>query len=72
MLVNKIFASLIRKKMDVYVYNMLVKNFHILDHVHHLKVMFKVLRRYRMKLNPENCKFVVTARKFLGYIVNLC
>ncbi|XP_074356100.1 uncharacterized protein LOC141695782 [Apium graveolens] len=32
--------------------------------------MFNILRRFRMKLNPQKCVFGVESGKFLGFIVN--
>ena len=31
---------------------------------------FQILKKYNMKWNPANCAFGVSARKFLGFIVN--
>ena len=51
-LVNMMFKDLIRKTMDVYVDDMLVKSRMAGDHVEHLRQMFNVLRKYQMKLSP--------------------
>lgn len=48
-LVNKIFADLIRKTMEVYVDNMLVKSFKVDDHVMLVNEAFQILRRFRMR-----------------------
>ena len=69
-LVNKIFADLIGKTMEVYVDDILVKSLHKKDHVSDLQEMFALLRRYNMKLNPAKCTFRVKSRKFLGFMVN--
>ena len=50
--------------------DMLVKCKVTLDHVAHLADMFKILRKYHMKLNPLKCAFGVASRKFLGFMVN--
>lgn len=50
-LVNKMFDDLIRKTMEVYVDDMLVKNLKTVDHVKHLDTTFQILRKYRMRLN---------------------
>lgn len=36
----------------------------------YLKETCKVLRKYKIKLNPEKCVFEVTSGKFLGFIVS--
>ena len=69
-LVNKMFAELIRRTMEVYVDDMLVKSRKANDHVSHLGEMFQVLRQYGMKLNPLKCSFGVSSGKFLGFIVH--
>lgn len=53
-----------------YVDDMLVKSKQEKDHVRHLREMFNILRKYRMKLNLRKCVFRVESGKFLGYIVN--
>ena len=49
---------------------MLVKSVKAKLHVAHLAESFQVLKNYNMKLNPTKCAFGVSARKFLGFIVN--
>ena len=56
--------------MEVYVDDMLVKSKVTSNHIAHLADMFKILRMYRMKLNPLKYAFVVASRKFLGFMVN--
>ena len=56
--------------MEVYVDDMLMKSKLTRDHIQDLDKMFKVLRRYQMKLNPLKCTFNVASGKFLGFMVN--
>ena len=56
--------------MEVYVDDMLVNSKVAFDHVAHLIDTFRILRVYRMKLNPLNCAFGVVFKKFLGFMVN--
>lgn len=56
--------------MEVYIDVMLVKSNVATDHVAHLAEMFNILRKYRMKLNPQKCVFGVKSVKFLKIIVN--
>ncbi|XP_063948059.1 uncharacterized protein LOC135152159 [Daucus carota subsp. sativus] len=56
--------------MEVYVDDMLVKSKEAQDHIQHLAEMFNILRKYRMKLNPQKCVFGVESGKFLGFMVN--
>ncbi|KAL5571033.1 hypothetical protein UlMin_020630 [Ulmus minor] len=69
-LVNKMFKDQIGKTMEVYVDDMLVKSLKTEEHIQNLKETFKILRRYKMKLNPSKCAFGVSSRKFLGFMVN--
>ena len=49
---------------------MLVKSQREEDHLEDLRETFDTLRSYNMKLNPGKCAFVVTAGKFLGFMVS--
>ena len=69
-LVNMMFKEQIVKTMKVYVDDMLVKSKKAIDHIADLSEMFDILRKYRMKLNPQKCVFGVESGKFLGFIVN--
>ena len=51
-LVNRMFKDLIRKSMEVYVNDMLVKSKIAGDHIEHLNQIFNILQKYQMKLNP--------------------
>ena len=55
--------------MEVYVDDMLVKSTLRTDHLQHLGEAFNLLRKYKIKLNPEKCTFGVASGKFLGYLV---
>ena len=56
--------------MEVYIDDMLVKSTTANLHIAHLVEAFQVLKEYNMKLNPTKCAFGVSARRFLGFIVN--
>ena len=69
-LVNIMFKEQVGKTMEVYIDDMLVKSKVASDHVAHLVDMFKILRTYRMKLNPFKCAFGVACGNFFGFMVN--
>ena len=69
-LMNKMFAHQIRRNVQVYVDDMLVKSLREEDHLDDLRETFNTLRSYNMKLNPNKCAFGVTAGKFLGFMVS--
>ena len=56
--------------MEVYIDDILVKSIKAELHIIHLAEAFQVLKSYNMRLNPAKCAFEVSARKFLGFIVN--
>ncbi|CAL2277512.1 unnamed protein product [Prunus armeniaca] len=56
-LVNKIFAELIGSSMEVSVDDMLVKSKTANEHLHNLSLMFGILKKYNMHLNPNKCFF---------------
>ena len=69
-LVNGMFKDLIRKSMEAYMDDMLVKSKTAGDHIDHLNQMFNILRKYQMKLNPLKCAFRFGSGKFLGFMIN--
>ena len=69
-LMNKMFTHQIRRNIQVYVDDMLVKSLRKNDHLDDLQETFNTLRSYNMKLNPSKCVFGVTAGKFLSFMVS--
>ncbi|KAM2252312.1 hypothetical protein ACFX1S_006841 [Malus domestica] len=69
-LVNSMFAKQIRKSMKVYVDDMLVKSKHADQHITNLSETFTILKRYRMRLNPNKCAFGIGSGKFLGFMIS--
>ena len=69
-LVNKIFKSLIERTIEVYVEDMITNSKNPNEHVKHLEEIFGLLRKYKMKLNPEKCVFGVESGKFLVFMVS--
>ena len=69
-LMNKMFTHQIRRNVQVYVDDMLVKSLRENDHLDDLQKTFDTLRSYNMKLNPSKCVFGVTTGKFLGFMVS--
>ena len=69
-LVNCMFSHQIGRNVEVYVDDMLAKSNDEADHLDDLMETFDTLRKYKMKLNPTKCVFVVSSRKFLGFMVS--
>ncbi|XP_021802905.1 uncharacterized protein LOC110746996, partial [Prunus avium] len=56
--------------MEVYVDDMLVKSKTADSHLHNISLMFRVLKKYKMRLNPSKCAFGVSSGKFLGFMIS--
>ena len=69
-LVNHMFRPQLRRNVEVYVDDMLVKSLDEGKHLDDLQETFNTLRRYNMKLNPSKCAFEVASGKFLGFMVS--
>ena len=54
-LMNKMFVHQIRRNVQVYVDDMLVKSLHEDDHLGDLRETFDTIRSYNMKLNLGKC-----------------
>ena len=67
-LVNHMFRPQIRRNVEVYVDDMLVKSLDEGKHLDDLQETFNTLRQYNMKLNPNKCAFGVASGKFLGFM----
>ena len=65
-LVNHMFRPQIRRNVEVYVDDMLVKSQDEEIHLDNLQETFDTLRQYNMKLNPSKCAFGVSSGKFLA------
>ena len=64
------FRKQIRRNMEVYVDDMLVKSKEESAHLDNLEETFTTLKQYQMKLNPNKCAFGVASGKFLGFMVS--
>ena len=68
-LMNKMFAHQMRRNVQVYMDDMLVKSIRE-DHLNDLQETSDTLRFYNMKLNPSKCAFGVTVGKFFRFMVS--
>ena len=67
---NKMFTHYIRRNVQVYVNDMLVKSRKEDDHLDDLKETFDTLHSYNMKLNLGKCAFGVMVGKLIGFMVS--
>ena len=66
---QNIFDDLLHKNVECYVDDLVVKSRKRGDHLKNLRMVFELLRRYQLRMNPLKCAFGVTSGKFLGFIV---
>ena len=63
------FESQLRKNIEIYIDDMVVKSKMVSEHLGDLRVIFEILRKYKLHLNASKCSFGVKSGKFLGYMV---
>ena len=68
-MMTRMFESLLRKNIEIYIDDMVVKSKRVSEHLGDLRVIFKILRNYKLRLNASKCSFGVGLSKFLGYMV---
>ncbi|GJU12156.1 reverse transcriptase domain-containing protein [Tanacetum coccineum] len=68
-LVDKVFKDQIRRNLEAYVDDMVIKSRDEKGLLTDIEETFKTLRKINMKLNPKKCSFGMEEGKFLGYIV---
>ncbi|XP_025684690.1 uncharacterized protein [Arachis hypogaea] len=68
-LMDKVFQQQIGRNMEVYVDDMVAKTPMQGSHCDDLVEIFRQLRAYNMRLNPDKCAFRVQGGKFLGFML---
>ena len=68
-MMTRMFESLLGKNIEIYIDDMVVKSKMVSEHLGDLRVIFEILRNYRLRLNASKCSFGVGLGKFLGYMV---
>ena len=67
---NSIFHDIIRKYMEVYVDDIVVKSQDFDKHLENLEKAFIRMRKHQLKMNPLKCAFGITVGNFLGFLVH--
>ena len=70
-MVTRMFKDLIRKIVEVYIDDMVVKTKKSGGHARDLVEVFDILRQHKLCFNAEKCAFEVGLGKFLGYIITI-
>ena len=68
-MMTKIFESQLKKNIEIYIDDMVVKSKRVSEHLGDLEAIFKILRTYKLRLNASKCSFGVGSSKFLDYMV---
>ena len=68
-LMDRVFRPLLGRTVEVYVDDIIIKSPNPKQHSTDLAEVFKALRTYNIRLNPEKCTFGVDGGKFLGFML---
>ena len=68
-MMTRMFESLLGKNIEIYIDDMVVKSKMVSEHLGDLRIIFEVLRNYKLRLNASKCSFGVGSGKFLGYMI---
>ena len=68
-MMTRMFESLLGKNIEIYIDDMVVKSKVVSEHLEDLRVIFEILRSYKLRLNASKCSFGVGSGKFLDYMV---
>nr|KYP51949.1 Transposon Ty3-I Gag-Pol polyprotein [Cajanus cajan] len=68
-LMDKVFHQQIRRNIEVYVDDMVVKTTSAEAHAADLAEVFSQIRKHNMRLNLEKCVFGIQGGKFLGFMI---
>ena len=68
-MMTKMFEPQLRRSIEVYIGDMVVKSKLVSKHVGDLTNIFEILRKHKLRLNASKCSFGVGSGKFLGYMV---
>ena len=68
-MMTRMFESLLGKNIMIYINDMVVKSKMVSEHLGDLRIIFEILRNYKLRLNSSKCSFGVGSGKFLGYMV---
>ena len=67
-MITRMFESQLGKNIEIYIDDMIVKSKMVSEHLGDLRVIFQILRKYKLRLNVSKCSFGVGSGKFLGYM----
>ena len=65
-----LFHDMIHHEIEVYVDDIIARSQTEEEHLYHLHKMFKRLKKYKLRLNPNKCIFGVWSGKLLGFVAS--
>nr|GEV04164.1 reverse transcriptase domain-containing protein [Tanacetum cinerariifolium] len=68
-LMDKAFESQVRRNIEVYVVDLVVKSYIEAEMMRDIEKTFRTLRKVNMKLNPKKSSFGLAEGVFLGYVI---
>ena len=68
-MMTRMCESLLGKNIKIYIDDIVVKSKEVSGHLEDLRVIFEILRSYKLRLNASKCSFGVGSGKFLDYMV---
>jgi hypothetical protein len=68
-MMDKVFAEMRGREVEVYIDDMIVKTKDNEDPSKDLESVFQRLRQYNLRLNPLKCTFGIEAGKFMGFML---
>ena len=68
-MMTRMFESQLGKNIEIYIDDMVVKRKMVSEHMGDLRIIFEILRNYKLRLNASKCSFGVGSNKFLDYMV---
>jgi hypothetical protein len=67
---NYIFHKLIGWVVEIYIDDVVVKSKSYEEHLADLRETLECTRKHGLKMNPNKCAFMVSAREFVGFMVH--
>ena len=68
-MMTRMFELQLGKNIEIYIDDMVVKSKMVSEPLGTFKLSFKILKKYKLRLNAFKCSFGVGLGKFLGYMV---
>ena len=68
-MMTRMFESQLGKNIEIYIDDMVVKRKMVSEHMGDLRIIFEILKNYKLRLNASKCSFGVGSNKFLDYMV---